>query len=155
MIDYNYYDLRADVHNRKCIDGSLTGSCKCVGYCTFEEHSGFLTKKIRRQHHCLENNCHYYLAKANMPHKNKQVKPTVIDRLLKDSRELVVKQEGVELVKAKEVQNNYIIQFVAITNMIDLKEYAERLSCQYGTVVRFERLMYDFDKCVQLILNRA
>ena len=43
---YEYYDKRADKHARRCIDGSMTGKSKCVGYCTYTGHEGFLTEKL-------------------------------------------------------------------------------------------------------------
>lgn len=54
-------------HHRKCIDGSVTGCGKCVGYCAFRDHPGFLTKELRKQHNCIKKGCHYYSPKAKEP----------------------------------------------------------------------------------------
>ena len=51
-------------HRRKCIDGSITSTGKCVGYCTFYEHPGFLTKELRQEHNCVKKGCHYYSQKV-------------------------------------------------------------------------------------------
>ena len=37
-------------HTRKCIDGKITSCGNCVGYCMYCEHSGFLTKELRKKH---------------------------------------------------------------------------------------------------------
>ena len=51
-------------NERKCINGRVTGSNKCVGYCQYEEHPGFLTKELRRQHDCIKKKCCYYIGKS-------------------------------------------------------------------------------------------
>lgn len=44
--DYSSLDRKQNhTHNRRTIDGSITGCGKCVGYCQFSDHSGFLTKE--------------------------------------------------------------------------------------------------------------
>ena len=50
-------------HHRKLIDGNRTGCGKCVGYCSFCEHPGYLTKELRKQHDCIKKGCHYYVPK--------------------------------------------------------------------------------------------
>lgn len=54
-------------YNRRCIDGTVTGCGKCVGYCTFYEHEGFLTKELRKKHDCLRKGCRYYVARVKTP----------------------------------------------------------------------------------------
>ena len=50
-------------HDRRCIDRKYTASCKCAGCCLYERHPGFLTTKHMEQHHCLEQDCKYFLQK--------------------------------------------------------------------------------------------
>lgn len=50
-------------HNRRLIDGRVTGCGKCVGYCQYRNHSGFLTKEQRKEHDCLSKQCFYYVPK--------------------------------------------------------------------------------------------
>lgn len=50
-------------HTIKCINGRVTGSNKCVGYCQYEGHPGFLTKELRKQHNCIGKECYYYIQK--------------------------------------------------------------------------------------------
>ncbi len=60
---YSVFDLSSSNanHTRRCIDGKITGSGKCVGYCTFYEHEGFLTRQLRQEHDCLKKGCRYYV----------------------------------------------------------------------------------------------
>ena len=71
MMNFNYSTLtyadlerkQATPFRRRTIDGSITGSNKCVGYCLFDDHPGYLTEKQRHNHNCLANNCYHYIAK--------------------------------------------------------------------------------------------
>ena len=61
---YSYLEKKqTSPHRRRCINGQITGCGKCVGYCTFCEHPGYLTKELRKEHNCIKKNCHYYQAK--------------------------------------------------------------------------------------------
>ncbi len=61
---YSYFEgLCKSEYTRKCIDNRIVGSNKCVGYCSFEEHRGFLTQKLRKKHNCIKKKCHYYIQK--------------------------------------------------------------------------------------------
>ena len=50
-------------HTGKCIDGRITGSNKCIGYCQYEGHPGFLTKELRKEHNCVKKGCYHYIQK--------------------------------------------------------------------------------------------
>lgn len=63
--DYNNYENKhLTPHHRRCIDGKTTGCSKCVGYCKFREHPGFLTRELRKRHDCLKKGCYYYVPKT-------------------------------------------------------------------------------------------
>ncbi len=51
-------------HHRRCIDGRITGCGNCVGYCSFRDHPGYLTKDLRKKHDCIKKACNYYVPKA-------------------------------------------------------------------------------------------
>ena len=60
---YSFYDERSSVHRRRCINGKITGSNNCCGYCEYNGHPGFLTPELARQHRCEEKSCWYYKEK--------------------------------------------------------------------------------------------
>lgn len=67
-LTYDYFENRSkSEYTRKCIDNRIVGSNKCVGYCIFEEHRGFLTRELRKKHNCIKKRCDYYI------HKNKSI----------------------------------------------------------------------------------
>lgn len=50
-------------HHRRCIDGKMTSSGNCVGFCRYYGHKGFLTEDLRKEHNCTRRGCDWYLAK--------------------------------------------------------------------------------------------
>ncbi len=61
---YGYYEKQSrSVYSRRTIDGKTVGCSKCVGYCSYDEHTGFLTQKLRKQHNCIKKRCDYYIGK--------------------------------------------------------------------------------------------
>lgn len=67
MMTDNVYDqmeaAQKGRYNRICINGKVVGCGKCVGYCQYEGHAGYLTEKLRKKHECLEKGCFYYAPK--------------------------------------------------------------------------------------------
>lgn len=62
----SYENDQASPYNRRCINGQITGCGNCVGYCTFHEHPGYLTQKLRKEHDCIKKGCHYYRPKEKL-----------------------------------------------------------------------------------------
>ena len=60
---YNALESNCLSNDRRCINGKVTGSNKCVGYCQYYGHPGFLTKEQRKQHDCIRKKCDYYVEK--------------------------------------------------------------------------------------------
>lgn len=50
--------------NRKCINGKIVGRTKCVGYCHYDGHPGYLTADLRKKHNCLGKDCAHYVQKT-------------------------------------------------------------------------------------------
>ena len=72
--NYDYFDRKQkNSYNRRCIDGHITGCGKCIGYCTYQEHSGFLTKQLRKEHNCINKGCFYYLPKPKYEKQQKLI----------------------------------------------------------------------------------
>ena len=69
---YHDFERRQRTHNRRTIDGTITGSGKCCGYCICSIHPGYLTEKQRFQHDCLARNCYSYIPKEKPVHSDLQ-----------------------------------------------------------------------------------
>lgn len=60
-------NYQSNPHHRRCIDGKITGCGKCVGYCNYDGHPGYLTKELRKEHDCIKKGCNYYISKCRPP----------------------------------------------------------------------------------------
>lgn len=68
---YELYEKKSpSQYTRRCIDNTITGCNKCVGYCQYVGHPGFLTQKHRKEHNCLGKGCYYYIAKPSKEKRN-------------------------------------------------------------------------------------
>lgn len=47
----------------RCINGMVTGSNKCVGFCSYSGHPGYLTQDLRKRKNCIKKECRHYLTK--------------------------------------------------------------------------------------------
>jgi hypothetical protein len=152
---YEYYDSQyKGSYNRKLIDGSITGCGKCVGYCMYEGHPGFLTHELRKKHDCLHKKCIYYLAKEKNTKKPKERLPHIRETVLDRAKQLLSNVKGIKIVQVKEgPEYQYIIQFIAITNDYNLIKYATLLSDEFNSHICFQRLSYDFDVCCAMFMS--
>ena len=154
LIDYSFLNEQHGTNNnRRCIDGHVTGCNKCVGYCNFDEHPGFLTNKLRTKHKCIEKGCHYYLAKPAVTRERNTNKGRQDLLILESASKALSEREGIKPIRVKSDGSTYVVQFITITNLLGLDNTAKKLSQDFGVNIRFERLMYDFDKCVSLIMT--
>lgn len=151
---YEQYEKRSGAeHSRKCIDGRITGSNNCVGYCEYREHSGFLTDEQRKQHRCIEKGCFYYVNKERKTNKICKKKKDNSEVLVSKARECTKEYEGLRVLHAiPNGHNGWVLRYIAITNDYPIGTIEERISKKIGVDVNMERLNYDFDICVELLL---
>ena len=103
--DYSYYEEKCrNSRNRRCIDGLITGSGNCIGYCMYDVHSGFLIKELREAHNCIENGCYYYLQKVKL--KKPQVESSNRSgEVVKMASDVISACEGIRIMDAIAKQN--------------------------------------------------
>lgn len=140
-------------YNRRCIDNSIAGCSRCVGYCQYDAHPGFLTEKHRKEHNCIEKECRHYLAK---PARNRgavsQLFSDLSSSILSLTHELLAEEEFVRVIRVESAaRNRYTAFYVTITSECEFTGYASKIRCELGTEVDFVKLNYDFDKCVALL----
>lgn len=139
-------------HNRRCIDGTVTGCNKCVGYCQYREHPGFLTEKQRLEHKCIEKQCFYYIPK---PQKEKEMSNHFVDlssTILTMVHNVMTEAEGVRVIRVENAEyNQYKAFYITITNECEFGKYSSQIQSDLDIELNFIRLNYDFDKCVALL----
>ena len=139
-----------DTYNRRCIDGSITGCGKCVGYCEFADHPGYLTKEMRREHNCIKKGCHYYRQKEKHT-VDRTVTPSpapILDIAQAETEAL----EGLKAIRAEKGGNGWVIYCVAIADYA-LEAIADRIRKRSGEEVRLVILPYRFDIATKLIFG--
>ena len=152
--DYSYFDRKQNhTHNRRTIDGTITGCSKCVGYCQFSEHSGFLTEEQRKEHNCIGKECYYYLSKP----KTEKVKPprkSNTTEIIKKSSEVIANLEGIKIIRAEEsTQGGWKLKYVTLTNDYSIADLEKLISSVLGQKAVMQRLNYDFEIATQLIYS--
>jgi len=138
-------------HTRKCIDGRVTGSSKCVGYCQYKEHSGFLTPELLAQHDCIKKGCDYFIAKRREQRVAEEIND-MSSMILSHAQKSLSRNEGVKIIRVKNTEfKEYTISYITITNDYNLDDYIEVAQKLFGVEVTFVKLNYDFEVCVELL----
>ncbi len=141
-----------DGYNRKCIDGRITGCGKCVGFCKYAGHSGFLTERHRLTHQCVEKGCKYYTPK---PGKIRMIMPIPDPEQALQSlvRKAVSDMDGLKVTRIHHDNGSWIANYVTISNEYDLVEAEKAVRRQSGLRFSFHRLNLDFDTCARIIMG--
>ena len=143
-------------HNRKTISGQIVGSNKCVGYCKYKEHTGFLTQRNRKEHNCIGKGCNYYVPKEKTNYTKSIVisVPNYRDDILKLAQSLT-KDDAVFITKV--IQNGlfeYSIEFFSITNERVMEKHIDAISDYFGVEINLKQKNYDYEICVNLMLQK-
>lgn len=143
-------------HNRKTISGQIVGSNKCVGYCKFKEHAGFLTQQNRKEHNCIGKGCNYYVPKEKTNYTKSIVisAPNYCDDILKLAQSLT-KDDAVFITRV--IRNGlfeYSIEFFSITNERVIEKHIEAISDYFGVEINLKQKNYDYEICVNLMLQK-
>lgn len=138
-------------YTRRSITGAVVGCSKCVGYCKYHGHPGFLTKEQRRQHDCLNKGCYYYIKKQ----KERRPVSSVIEDHSPIVLSLIQREMSKEAVKVIRVKgtgpHEYTAFYVTITRDYSFDECTVKLQRECGITVHFVKLDHDFDTCVNLL----
>lgn len=157
MTKYEYYESASPSNaKRRCINGRITGSGKCVGYCAYDGHPGFLTKELRKEHNCIGKGCFYYIAKGRT---KQEITVTYVDHsmfILKEARKNLEFSDSIYPIKVKRNSfDSYSVCYVTVSSEKIPDGLSRELSDSFGVNVIFERLNYDFDKCYELIMMKS
>ncbi len=138
-------------YTRRCIDNSITGSNKCVGYCQYDGHPGFLTKDLLKQHNCIEKECYHFIAKSNK-YKSQKNNYDISSLILAHVRKSFSDNEGIKIMHVKNTEyKDYTISYITITNECNFNDYMSTALDIFGVNITFVRLNYDFETCAALI----
>lgn len=152
---YEQYESECDSrYNRRCIDNTIVGCSRCVGYCKYNGHSGFLTNELRKKHNCIEKQCIYYVEKP-VKKSSLQLNIDLTSSVLSMAHKLMKNNEYTRVIRVESISlKTYNAYYVSITNECNFNEYTIQIKNELGVDVNFVNLQYDFDKCVKLLYNK-
>ena len=137
---------------RRCIDGSSVQNSKCVGYCNFSEHRGFLTEKERRKHDCMGKNCEHYLPKVSSSSRGSKIKASSSFDV-KELNEAIKKYEGIRIIKAEsDFSGNIRAYYTAISNY-DINKLQKEILLKTNINVTLVKLPYSFENAVEAVMK--
>lgn len=147
---YFQYEMQSGSRiNRKCIDGTITGCGNCVGYCQYQKHPGFLTKKIRKEHDCINKQCYHYLPK---PQKNKSERPTDFSALLLGlAKQFSKGMDDIRIMNVRQTENGWTIGYITVFGQQSFSEIERAIEAESGLPVIMEKIDYSFERRVELI----
>jgi len=152
--DYYFYDAKyASSFNRPCIDGTITGCGKCVAYCDYEGHPGFLNEALREKKECLKNECKYYVPKSRKTKKIKHGHNDEKTRVLAVASAATNDMEGLKIMRvSKDPDGTWVVYYVAVAEYA-LTETAQEINKQTGINVKFQQLEYCFDIATSIVFD--
>lgn len=140
--------------NLRCIDGALHGQSKCVGFCAYEYHSGFLTAKQEHEHRCRERNCIHHHPKPFVKRCRKNAERARKAEIITAAKEATAELEGLLVLRAaKEGDNSWTVWYTAIAGY-DLVKTEEQLCEKLGCSVHMRPLCCDFDTATALVSKK-
>lgn len=149
---YNFFEEKSPSrYTRRCINNKIIGSNKCVGYCQYSGHPGFLTKDLLEQHNCIEKGCDYFVIKPSKEKSNTD-NYDISALILTHARNSFSSNEGIKIMNVKNAEyKKYKVFYVAITSEYSFDDYISVVLDIYDVNITFVRLNYDFETCATLI----
>lgn len=113
-------------YDRRCIDNTITGCNKCVGYCQYEGHSGFLTEELRKEHNCIGKQYFHYVVKP----KKKTSPQLIVDStssILSMVQRIMCQNEYARVIRVENAEfRKYNAYYISITNECDFDRYSSQ-----------------------------
>lgn len=135
----------------RCINGQITGSSACVGYCQYCEHPGYLTKELRKQHNCIQKECRYYVPKPK--EQTGDTEQVLTDKLMRFAQQAVSDIEDMRILRVFRESNVWVVKYITVFSTPIFSSIEQSLQKIAGAPVFMEREEYDFDRCVRLMLQ--
>ncbi len=141
-----------DTYDRRLIDGRITGCGKCVGYCRFNGHPGFLTRDLQKKHDCLEKGCNYFIPKEKTQSIKSDNKHATL--LCDTARKTLSHLEYMKVVRAvKSNCDKWYLDFVTISNDMSYTDYLSTIEELTGSSLEFRMMNWPYEKVVSYIFS--
>lgn len=140
--------------NLRCIDGSIHGCGKCVGYCAYDRHAGFLTAEQQDEHQCIEKGCFYHSSKPKARRSLQDNNKSLQRRILLIAQDATAAMEGLRVIRvAVEPDATGVVYYAAIAEY-DVAPVVETIAASTGHQVTMKQISCDFDVAVALVMSQ-
>lgn len=135
-----------------------------IGYCHFEGHPGYLTKKLMQEHNCLQKNCKHYeanlntnywqkkLAQKNARNLEKELKQMIKeqeDEILKTLRKITSFNELFFIISVEKKDDFFEVRFIKF-GYVDYNHYLNRFTEETGERFKLKEISTSFTKKLEL-----
>lgn len=139
-------------YNLRCIDGSIHGCSKCVGYCSYDGHAGFLTPKMQEEHDCIGKKCFYHFPKPAGQKKRDKEEQSLLRDILSVAQAETATMEGLRVIRVSmESKSTYIVHYAAIATY-DIALVQEVIDENFEYHICMKQIPCDFDTAVTLVM---
>lgn len=146
-----------EILRRIGIDKTSIDAVHCVGYCRYEAHEGYLTKRLINCHGCIFKKCPHFYRKIKSPNMQKANVPKAAlteKQILDYAQKITAQYEDLKMVKVQKTGAFEWTVYYATICQIDLKHELEDICNHFHITVHFEKLNYNFDKTVQIVYGK-
>lgn len=140
-------------YNLRCIDGSVHGCSKCVGYCSYDGHSGFLTAEQQAGHQCIEKGCFYYHPKPATPKRTHDNSSSLLQKVFSIAQVATAEMEGLRVIRVEPGPSaGYTVYYVAIAKY-DILPVAKEVTTATERQIIMQQIPCNFDVAVSLVMT--
>lgn len=140
--------------NLRCIDGTLHGQNKCVGFCAYEQHPGFLTVQQEQSRQCREKGCFYHHPKPAVQRSRRDTEALKRAEIIAAAERATAELEGLRVLRAdKESDGGWTIWYASIAGY-DLTEAEAQIRKTAQCQISMKQLRCDFDTAVALVTGQ-
>lgn len=139
--------------NLRCIDGSVHGCGKCVGYCSYDRHAGFLTPEMQKEHQCIEKGCYYYYPKPAAQKRSHDDNRALQKRIFSVAQAATATMEGLRVIRVSVEPNAKCVVYYAAIAKYDISPVEEAITASTECQTGMEQILCDFNMAVALVMS--
>lgn len=139
--------------NLRCIDGSVHGCGRCVGYCSYDGHAGFLTPELQKTHQCIEKGCYYHYPKPAAQKRSHDNNRASQKRILSIAQAATATMEGLRVIRVSIEPNTRCIVYYAAIAEYDISSVADEIAADTEFQICMKQIPCDFNAAVALVMS--
>lgn len=138
--------------NLRCIDGSIHGCGKCVGYCSYDGHAGFLTAEMQKEHQCIAKGCFHHSPKP-AAQKRLHDNSSLQKRILSIAQAATMAMEGLRVIRVVVESNANCVVYYATIAEYDVSPVAKEITASTKCQATMKQIPCDFDVAIALVMS--